>query len=137
MIEKYLWIVGSLPFIILGGIHLLYTFFTNKFSSRNKLADDEMKKSFPVLTKETTMWNAWVGFNASHSSGAIYIGLINLFMAIQNFTIVTNPVFLFFNIVIVLFYLWLAKRYWFSTPFKGMLIATFCFVAVAIIILLK
>lgn len=137
MIEKYLWIAGSLPFIILGGIHLLYTFFTNKFSSRNKLVDDEMKTSYPILTKETTMWKAWIGFNASHSSGAIYIGLINLFLSIQYFAIVTNPVFLTINIVTVLFYLWLAKKYWFSTPFKGMLIAACCFVAAAVIILLK
>jgi hypothetical protein len=137
MVEKYLWIAGSLPFIILGGIHLLYTFFTNKFSSRNKLVDEEMKISFPILTKETTMWKAWVGFNASHSSGAIYIGLINLYLSVKYFTIVTNPVFLFLNIVTVLFYLWLAKKYWFSTPFKGILIAACCFVTAAIIILVK
>jgi hypothetical protein len=137
MIEKYLWIAGSLPFIVLGGIHLLYTFFTNKFSSRNKLVDEEMKTSFPILTKETTMWRAWTGFNASHSSGAIYIGLINLYLSVQHFAIVTNPVFLILNIVTVLFYLWLAKKYWFSTPFKGMLIAACCFVTAAIIILVK
>ncbi len=137
MIEKYLWIAGSLPFIILGTIHLLYTFFTNKFSSRNKLVEEEMKTSFPILTKETTMWKAWTGFNASHSSGAIYIGLINLFVAIYYFAIVTTPVFLILNIVTVLFYLWLAKKYWFSTPFKGILIASCCFVLAAIIILFK
>ena len=137
MIEKYLWIAGSLPFIILGAIHLLYTFFTNKFSSRNKLIDEEMKTSFPVLTKETTMWKAWTGFNASHSSGAIYIGIINLFLSIQYFFIVANPVFLFLNTVTVLFYLWLAKKYWFSTPFKGILFAACCFVTAAVIIICK
>lgn len=137
MLEKYLWTAGSLPFIILGGIHLLYTFFTNKFSSRNRLVDEEMKTSFPMLTKETTMWKAWTGFNASHSCGAIYIGIINLFLAVQYFAVITHPVVLFLNIATVLFYLWLAKKYWFSTPFKGMLIAACCFVLAAIIILLK
>jgi hypothetical protein len=126
-----------LPFIVLGGIHLFYTFFSNKFSSRNKLVDLEMKTSFPILTKETTMWKAWTGFNASHSSGAIYIGVINLVLALQYFSIITNPVFLILNIVTVSFYLWLAKRYWFSTPFKGILIATCCFVAATAIIVLK
>jgi hypothetical protein len=137
MIEKYLWIAGSLPFIILGTIHLLYTFFTNKFSSRNKQVDEEMKASFPILTKETTMWKAWVGFNASHSSGAIYIGIVNLFLATQYFPVITNPGFIVLNTFTVLFYLWLAKKYWFSTPFKGILIAACCFVAAAIIILVK
>lgn len=135
MIAKYFWIAGSLPFIILGAIHLLYTFFTNKFSSRNKVVDETMKTSFPVLTKQTTMWKAWTGFNASHSSGAIYIGLVNLFVAIRYFDVLLNPLFLSLNIVTVLFYLWLAKKYWFSTPFIGILIATCCFMVAAFLLL--
>lgn len=134
---QYLWIAGSLPFIILGVIHLLYTFFTNKFSSSNKMVDEEMKTSFPVLTKQTTMWKAWTGFNASHSSGAIYIGLINLFVANQYMDILKNPLFLLLNIVTVIFYLWLAKRYWFSTSFIGILVAACCFSAATFLILFK
>ena len=135
MIEKYLWIAGSMPFIVLGTIHLLYTFFTNKFSSGNNTLEEEMKISFPILTKETTMWKAWIGFNASHSSGVIYIGLINLILAIKYFYIVKSPVFLLLNIVTVLFYLWLARKYWFKTPFTGVLISACCFIAAAVIIL--
>ena len=137
MIERYLWIAGSLPFIILGTIHLLYTFFTNKFSSRNKTLNEEMKTSFPILTKEITMWKAWIGFNASHSSGAMYIGLINFILAFSYFEIIKNPIFLSVNILTVLFYLWLAKKYWFSTPLKGILISSCCFIASAIIIFFK
>lgn len=128
MIAKYLWIAGSLPFIILGTIHLLYTFFTNKFSSRNKNVEEGMKVNFPVLTSQTTMWKAWTGFNASHSSGSVYIGLINLFVAMWYADILKNPVFLTLNIVTVLFYLWLAKKYWFKIPFTGILIAACCMV---------
>src|SRR4249919_1100087 len=104
MIEKYLWIAGSLPFIILGSIHLLYTFFTNKFSSRNRLVNEEMKTSFPILTKETTMWKAWMGFNASHSSGAIYIGIINFVVAVQYPAVLNSAIFLIINMITVLFY---------------------------------
>ncbi len=78
MTVKYIWEFGSVIFIILGVIHLLYTFFTNKFSSRNKNVIHEMKSSYPNLTKETTMWKAWIGFNASHSSGAMFIGIMNI-----------------------------------------------------------
>jgi hypothetical protein len=42
---------------------------------------EEMKTSFPILTKKTTMWKAWTGFNASHSSGAMFIGIINFYLA--------------------------------------------------------
>ena len=137
MIEKYLWIAGSLPFIILGTLHLLYTFFTNKFSSRNKALDEQMKTSFPVLTKKITMWNAWVGFNGSHSSGAIYIGVVNLILAIQYFTVLQNPVFLLLNLITVLFYLWLGKKYWFNIPFNGVLISAICFITASGIILFR
>lgn len=137
MTEKYLWIAGSIPFIALGTIHLLYTFFTNKFSSRSKRVNEAMKASFPIITKQTTMWKAWMGFNASHSSGAIYIGIINLFLAIQHVDIVIDPVFLVLNIVTTLFYLWLAKRFWFSTPYIGIMIAACCFLAAALIIVFK
>lgn len=137
MIAKYLWIIGSVPFIVLGTIHLLYTFFTNKFSSRNSLVDEEMKTSSPVLTRQTTMWRAWIGFNASHSSGAIYIGLLNLFIAFQYSSVLQNQIFLLLNISTAFFYLWLAKKYWFCTPFVGILIATCSFSAAAFLILFK
>ncbi|MEP7141709.1 MAG: hypothetical protein ABI707_02505 [Ferruginibacter sp.] len=135
MIAKYLWIAGSLPFIVLGTIHLWYTFFTNKFSSGDPGVDEAMKRTTPVLTKQITMWKAWIGFNASHSSGAIYIGVINLILAIRYFAVLQDPVFLLLNIVTVLFYLWLAKKYWFSIPFNGILIAACCFIFSAILIL--
>jgi len=137
MIEKYLWIAGSLPFIILGTMHLLYTFFTNKFSSRNKTLEEEMKTNFPVLTKKTTMWKAWIGFNASHSSGVIYIGVINFILAVQYFSIVQTPVFLLLNLITVLFYLWLGKKYWFNVPFTGVLISSICFITASGIILFR
>jgi tellurite resistance protein TehA-like permease len=66
MLAKYLWEIGSIVIVILGSIHLYYIFFTNKFSSRNEKMIEEMKSSSFILTKETTMWNAWIGFNASH-----------------------------------------------------------------------
>ena len=132
-ITTYLWIAGSMPFIILGAMHMVYTFFTNKFSSRTASVDDAMKNSFPVLTKETTMWRAWIGFNASHSSGAIYIGLINFIAAIQFPGLLRSPIFITLNIITVLFYCWLGKKYWFGIPYKGILLATACFVIATIL----
>ena len=134
-IATVLWVAGSLPFIILGSIHMAYTFFTNKFSSRTSSVDDAMKNSFPVLTKETTMWRAWIGFNASHSSGAIYIGLINFIVAIRFPELLRSPIFIILNIVTVLFYCWLGKKYWFGIPFKGILVATTCFVMATILLI--
>ncbi|MDG1039500.1 MAG: hypothetical protein P8H13_10075 [Polaribacter sp.] len=132
--EKYIWELGSLIFAILGSIHLLYTFFSNKFSSRNKQVLKEMKSSNPILTNETTIWKAWIGFNASHSSGAIFIGLINIYLAERFFeSLITEPFFICINLLTVSFYLWLAKKYWFKIPFIGILITLICYISAIII----
>ncbi|MEO5581270.1 MAG: hypothetical protein ABIR66_01150 [Saprospiraceae bacterium] len=135
MIERIFWILGSLPFIILGTLHLAFTFWTDKFSSRNTSLVEEMKISYPILTRRTTMWKAWMGFNASHSSGAIYLGFINLFLAIQFPGILANPVLEILTLFTVLFYLWLAKKYWFTIPFTGILISLGCYSVSAILMM--
>lgn len=125
----YFWAFGSLIFIILGSIHLIYTFFTNKFSSRNQNVISEMKASYPILTKHTTMWKAWVGFNASHSMGVLFFGIINLYIAFKYFDDFQLDYFFFIlNILIVGFYVWLGKKYWFNIPFSGALITLICYV---------
>jgi len=138
MLAKYLWEIGSLILVILGSIHLFYTFFSNKFSSKNKEVISEMKNSSPILTNETTMWKAWIGFNASHSSGAIFIGIINIYLSLKYFEIFQSEHFFFiFNILTVCFYVWLAKKYWFSIPFIGILITLICYVFAYLIVLLN
>ena len=129
MAAVYIWEFGSLIFLILGSIHLVYTFFTNKFSSKNEKVITEMESSNPILTKETTIWKAWIGFNASHSVGAIFIGVMNIYLAHNYFLILQNgPFFFIFNILTVGFYLWLAKKYWFRIPFWGILITLICYI---------
>ena len=129
MIAQYIWILGSLIFIILGSLHLHFTFFTNKFSSKNEKAIEEMKASSPILTKDTTIWRAWIGFNASHSSGAIFIGVMNIYVISNFYTIIQNDLFFFiFNILTVAFYFWLARKYWFRIPFTGILLTLICYI---------
>ena len=57
----------------LGIIHLVYTFRSDKFEPRDKDLGQELRQVSPILTKETSMWKAWVGFNASHSLGRIAV----------------------------------------------------------------
>jgi len=135
MLAQLLWITGALIILVLGTLHLAYTFFTDKFTSRNTNVVEEMKRSFPRLTNKTTLWKAWIGFNASHSVGAIFIGLINIILAIQYFDILRQSyLLLMLNILTLVFYLFLAKQYWFNIPFTGILITLLCFI-VAIVIM--
>ncbi len=129
MTPKIFILIASSIFLILGTMHLIYTFFTNKFLARDSETTQKMKETSPILTKETTVWNAWIGFNASHSTGAIFIGLINILLVTQHFEVYQNS----FNILLLdictgIFYLFLAKKYWFKIPLIGILIATSCFI---------
>ncbi len=135
MMEKYIWVFGSFVFAFLGTAHLVYTFFTNKFSSKTERVIIEMKSSSPILTRDTTMWKAWIGFNASHSSGAMFIGITNMYLMQFYFEILQiDPFYICFNILTVGFYLWLAKKYWFKIPFLGILLTLICYVTTFIII---
>jgi hypothetical protein len=137
LIAQYLWIFGSFIIAFLGGLHLYYTFLSNKFSSRNTQMIAEMKTSSPNLTKETTMWKAWIGFNASHSSGAMFIGLINIYLACHYFPILQNDHFFFiFNILTLIFYAWLGKVYWFKIPLIGILITLGCYIVAYLLTIL-
>ena len=138
MITPYLIILGSSVLVFLGSAHLYYTFFSNKFSTRDPETEKRMKQSFPILTKETTMWKAWVGFNASHSLGALFIGLANIIIAAEDFELYQRSVSLWvLNLASIFFYLFLARKYWFSIPFYGILIAAICLIISCLLITLR
>ncbi len=138
MLAKYLWLIGSILVFVLGSIHLYYTFFTNAFSSTNEKMIEEMKSSSPILTQEITMWKSWIGFNGSHSSGVIFIGLINFYLTFRYFKFLqTDHFFFIFNILTIGFYVWLAEKYWFNIPFIGLSIALTCFIISYILILVN
>ncbi len=133
--EQILIIIGATIFGVLGTIHLIYTFFTNKFEAYDSTVTEAMKASSPILTRETTIWNAWVGFNASHSLGAILFAGIYLPLTASYFNVVQQSVwFSTLPVLIGLSYLVLAKMYWFKIPFVGILIATVCFIGAAVLI---
>jgi hypothetical protein len=88
-----------------------------------------MRDTSPILTKDTTMWDAWIGFNASHSLGAMLVAAFYVPLAIIHIDVIRESVwFSLLPVVMGLSYLALAKRYWFKIPFIGILISTLCFV---------
>lgn len=128
MLAQTLWIAGSLIFLSLGTIHLLYTFFTDRFSARDSEVEEGMKNTHPKLTRQTTMWDAWVGFNASHSMGAIFLGIVNMILAVQYLPILENAyLLLLLTLGTAAFYLYLAQKYWFRIPLTGIAIANMFF----------
>lgn len=133
--EKVLLIFGASIFGVLGAIHLLFTFFTNKFEAYDSSVNGAMKTTSPVITKETSMWDAWVGFNASHSLGAMLVAGFYIPLTVSFFNVIQESVwFSVLPAIIGFSYLILAKKYWFRIPFYGVLISTACFLAAAVLI---
>jgi hypothetical protein len=135
MVEQILLIIGAAIFGVLGVLHFYYTFFTTMFMTRDRKVAEAMKKTSPLLTKQTTMWDAWIGFNGSHSLGAIIIGVFYILLATTHMEVIRETKgFVLLAVLIGVSYLVLAKKYWFRIPLIGISIATFCFLSSAILI---
>lgn len=81
MVAKALMILSAGVVLTLGIIHPVCTFWGPNLTPRDPALQASMSQVSPVITKQTTMWRAWVGFNASHSMGAILFGLMFGFLA--------------------------------------------------------
>lgn len=113
---------------ILGSLHLIYTFFSNKFDPYDPAIKLQLKETSLVINKNTQFWKAWVGFNASHSLGPILMAVFYLPLAIQYDQILQDSVWLStLPLIIGMVYLILAKKYWFIVPTIGMSLATIFF----------
>jgi hypothetical protein len=114
-------IVASAAIIFtLGALHLWYTFRGNKLHPRDTSLRERMEQTPLVLTRQTTMWRAWVGFNASHSYGALLFGAVYGYLAIVHGAFLLQSRFLLvLGLVALVAYAFLGKRYWFSIPFRA------------------
>ncbi len=129
MSAQLLIIIGSVVIGVLGLVHFIYVISTNKFNAYDGKVTTAMQQTTPVLTKETTMWRAWVGFNYSHSIGVLWIPLIFIPLAINHISVLQNSMFLALLLpMMALAYAVLAKLYWFKIPLLGSLVSLLCFV---------
>lgn len=81
-IDRYLFLAGALPFVVLGVAHAFATPRTpaeaKGLSPRDPALRDAMVRESVLLTRRTNLWLAWVGFNLSHSLGAVLFGALVL-----------------------------------------------------------
>ena len=109
-------------------MHLLFTFTGTKLTPREPALQESMRTVSPVISKETTMWKAWLGFNASHSLGAILFGLIYGYLAFGHSAFLFESYFLLIvGWGLLASFVVLGKLYWFDTPFRATLIAFVCY----------
>ncbi|MFC7048418.1 LIC_13387 family protein [Emcibacter nanhaiensis] len=133
--DQILIIIGAAILGLLGVVHLVYTFFTPRFEPYDPAAIEAMQGSTLRLTRETTVWKAWIGFNASHSFGPMLFAAIYIPLALWHMELIRGSLW-FSNLPLLLGlgYLVLARCYWFRIPFVGILLSCLCFAAAAVMI---
>jgi hypothetical protein len=130
MLAQSLLAASAAIFLVLGTIHLVYTFASNKFSPRDAALEARLREVSPVISRETSMWNAWIGFNASHSYGAMLYGLVYGYLAIFRFDVLrAMPFVLAVGFAFLAGFAIVAVRYWFSIPRNGILLSLALYVA--------
>jgi hypothetical protein len=139
--SRYLFLLGALPFVVLGILHAVKTPLTpdqrKGLSPRDQAYARSMTEQTLLLTRRTTLWLAWVGFNLSHSLGAVVFGVAMLLVARSSAAFEANrAVFVPLAMVVSGTYLAIGLRCWFRTPIIGILISTLCFVLSGVVVLL-
>jgi len=120
MIANYLMFISAVIIGLLGVAHLDLTYRGPKLLPRDPGLKKHMEESALVITKQTSYWRAWIGFNASHSLGAIMFGLIYGYLALfQGDFLFQSWFFLTLGLAALVAYVVMAKLYWFRTPFFG------------------
>ena len=115
---------------LLGTAHLVLTFWGPKLLPRNREVKVAMEQTHPVITRQTTYWQCWIGFNTTHSMGAMLFGVVYGTLAIE------APAVLFGSVglqaagaAMLIGFAAVAKKYFFITPFTGSTLATLCYLS--------
>lgn len=133
-LSRYLFLAGGLPYLVLGAAHALKTPLSvdrpNGLSPRDPALRAAMTNDTFLLTRRTTVWQAWVGFNFSHSLGAVLFGALVVLIGRNAATFAAQAgVFLPLAMVVSGLYLLIGARYWFRTPIIGITFSVACFAA--------
>lgn len=130
MAARVLMVVSASIVLTLGVVHFIYTFWGQNLTPRDHALQISMSQVSPVITKETTMWRCWVGFNASHSMGLILFGLIFGFLAVAHSQVLfQSPFLLVVGLAMLGGVVVLCKAYFFAAPFGGISVSLACYIA--------
>src|SRR5258708_3507475 len=80
--------------LLLGSTHLWITFRGKKMYPRDPALEAQLRAVSPNISRETTMWKVWIGFNASHSFGGMLFGLVYGYLALAHGAMLFHSAFL-------------------------------------------
>ena len=120
--------------LVLGSLHLLYTFRGPKLLPRDAGVIEAMQGTTMVITRETTVWKAWIGFNTTHSMSLLLFGLVFGYLAVARPDVLFgSPFLLAVGFLTLAAFLVLSRAYFFSIPLAGISLATLLYVGGVIV----
>ena len=123
-LSSYLIAASGAICLLLGAVHLLLTYQGRLLFPRDDTLRMHMRQAYPVITRETNMWSAWQGFNASHSLGAMLFGAVYLDLGLAHLTwLAQDELLQVVGLAAALGWVLLAFRHWFRAPQAGLAIA--------------
>jgi len=136
MLSIWFYGLGGAIFAALGLLHGAFTLADLSRPRRLVPHDPALKAAMEtsgvrLAGNGTTMWRAWVGFNLSHSLGAIVFGLGATALGWPGLELPAVAAWL--PAVIGAAYLGIGLHCWFKLPNAGIAIASACFVAGALL----
>ena len=131
---RWLFLAGASPFLVLGIAHALATPLAptdrKGLSPRDPAVAEALRGTTPLLTRRTDLWRLWVGFNLSHSLGAVAFAAFVLAIGLTpgGFAAL-SAVCVPLSALVAAAYLGVGIRYWFRTPIVGCAVSLTCFLA--------
>ena len=130
MAARVLMVVSASIVLTLGVVHFIYTFWGANLTPADPALQIGMSRTSPVITKETTMWRCWIGFNASHSMGLVLFGLVFGFLAVAHHQLLfESPFLLGVGLAMLGGFVVLSRLYFFRVPLLGVSASLACYVA--------
>jgi hypothetical protein len=141
-LSRYLFLAGSLPYLLLGTAHALAT--PLRPADRRGLAPADPRLSETMartplrMTRRTDMWRAWIGFNFSHGLGLVVLGALILLIGRSEVAFRAQAsLFVPFALLASCAYLLLATKYWFRTPIIGCALSLALFLGAWVALMLE
>lgn len=126
-------VTGGVVFVGMGVVHGVVSVIDVLRPTQFAPVDDSVRlamKSTSVrfLKARASMWDAWLGFNISHSLGMFIFGATVVWLGLNLKDVNVSSAALAMPAVIGLIYFVLSVRFWFWAPAVAFTIATACFV---------
>ena len=130
-----LYAAGGAIFCVLGALHAVYMLMDLRHPRRLVPGDPALIAAMAgsrvrLAGDATDMWRAWIGFNLSHSLGALLFGATAI---VWPAVAAGHAVLAWLPAAVAALYLVIGIRFWFHVPNAGIAAATVAFVTAALL----